>query len=177
MGDKRVVMLDRGLLTGRRNVWYLVQSVVLLVLFYQADTLAAPAANTSHTSAGSEAVVVVKEGIHKLGFNETHHEHALVFPGEFPHHKGKFMHNSKLTKEQLEKLEKFRQRRRRAPMVFLFLLVVMVTAQVVLFTWRKQHYQSYQKATLAGLWLFPFLFSDYFRLFFFNKLCILFIMR
>jgi len=157
-----MVMLDRGLLMGRRNVWYLVQSVILLVLLYQPNTLAAPAANRSHETAGSKSVVV-KEGIHKLGFNETHHEHALVFPGEFPHHQGKYMHNSKLTKEQLEKLEKFRQRRRRAPIVFLFLLVVMVTAQVVLFTWRKQHYQSYQKATLAGLWLFPFLFSDYFH--------------
>ena len=101
-----MVMLDRGLLMGRRNVWYLVQSVILLVLLYQPNTLAAPAANRSHETAGLKSVVV-KEGIHKLGFNETHHEHALVFPGEFPHHQGKYMHNSKLPRNNWKSWKSF----------------------------------------------------------------------
>ena len=53
--------------------------------------------------------------------------------------------------EELERLEKFRRRRKQAPMVFLLLLTIMVCGQVALFTWRKAHYRSYQQVTLLGM--------------------------
>ena len=48
-------------------------------------------------------------------------------------------------------------------MVFMLLLSVMVCGQIVLFTWRKKHYRSYQQVTLLGMWLFPIFFSLYFH--------------
>ena len=91
------------------------------------------------------------------------HHNIKKTQGKFPHHAGRFHEESKLTKEQLERLERFRTRRKRAPFVFMFLLFVMVVVQVLLWTWRKTHYYSYQQTTLAGLLLFPFIFADYFH--------------
>ena len=81
----------------------------------------------------------------------------------FKHHKGKFHPVNSKQKKELERLEKFRRRRKQAPMVFLLLLTIMVCGQIALFTWRKAHYRSYQQVTLLGMWLFPIIFSSYFR--------------
>ena len=97
--------------------------------------------------------------------NKTDQQGNMVYTDEhgFKHHKGKFHQVNTKQKKELERLEKFRRRRKQAPMVFMLLLSVMVCGQIVLFTWRKKHYRSYQQVTLLGMWLFPIFFSLYFH--------------
>jgi len=106
-----------------------------------------------------QALIQVKE------INKTDQQGNMVYTDEhgFKHHKGKFHQVNTKQKKELERLEKFRRRRKQAPMVFMLLLSVMVCGQIVLFTWRKKHYRSYQQVTLLGMWLFPIFFSLYFH--------------
>lgn len=52
---------------------------------------------------------------------------------------------------------------REAANVLSVLLFIMVSSQYALFAWKQRHFASYQYCTLIGLWVFPVLFSLWFR--------------
>ncbi|KAI6189348.1 Zinc finger domain containing protein [Aphelenchoides fujianensis] len=43
--------------------------------------------------------------------------------------------------------------------MFLIFIVALVVAQIVLVTWKRKHFKSYQLATLVGMWAIPFVIS------------------
>jgi RING finger protein 121 len=40
--------------------------------------------------------------------------------------------------------------------MFLIFIIALIIAQVILVTWKRKHFKSYQLATLLGMWLIPF---------------------
>ena len=50
---------------------------------------------------------------------------------------------------------------KRASGTLLILLVVMIAGQMLIFWWKKNHYHSFQKVTLVGLFVFPYGLSIY----------------
>lgn len=43
--------------------------------------------------------------------------------------------------------------------MFLIFIVSMIVSQIILMIWKKKHVASYQKVTLVGLWIIPFMIS------------------
>ena len=73
--------------------------------------------------------------------NKTKNVKIYTNENGLKHHEGKFHQVNEKQKKELERLAKFRRRRKQAPMVFMLLLTIMVCGQIALFTWRKKHYQ------------------------------------
>ena len=53
------------------------------------------------------------------------------------------------------------EQERRASTVFTVLFALMILAQLGLVYWKKKRYKSYLQVTLVGLWLIPFVFSEF----------------